>query len=131
MDNPSLGKAWVILPAPFGKAWKIHCQSCPSNFKENGNPPIRFQKACFFLGMSLVLCTWDIPRKSQAFLQADGRHITYLGRPVAMCTLLQHIKMLIKASLLPRETWNSGSFYHRFMVYSCVSILVYGMSLIL
>ena len=31
-------------------------------------------KLVICLGMSLVLRTWDIPRKSQAFPKADGRH---------------------------------------------------------
>ena len=33
---------------PSYKAWKIHCQSRPSNFKENGMPPIRSQEGLAF-----------------------------------------------------------------------------------
>ena len=103
-------RVWEILPCRSRKSGKYTASSWADNLKKTCLPSAR---------------------KSQSFLWADGRHITFLGRPVAMFTQLQHIKMLMKASLLPGEAWKSGSFYHQFMVYSCVSIVVYRMSLIL
>ena len=50
------GNEWVILPAPCGKAWKIHCQSCPYNFKDKGMPPMSLSGRpgfSFALGASL------------------------------------------------------------------------------
>ena len=61
-------KAWVIFHAPCGKAWKIHWQSCPSNFKKNGKSPIRSREGLDF--------PWYVPRKSQACPQSEERHIT-------------------------------------------------------
>ena len=62
--------------------WRMHCQSCPSNFKEDGigMPPIRSREGRLCLGTSIVLRTQDIPR-------SDGSHITIYEAFAAFQTL--------------------------------------------